>query len=789
MTQLCTLCESSASSFPIVDGSLVFCCAGCHAVFNILSTKNNLANYRENPLFLQAVRSGLISNPTLLDEIRKQTVDLPDQEWRRIHLEIQDLWCPSCAVFIRLMLMQEKGIRQCAVDYCTDMASIEYAPRYLSKEQLYQKIEALGYRPISLQDTVNNTSKSSLNLRFIVAAFCSLNIMMFSYPIYAAYFNNETLGYAPLLAWLSFFSSIPVLTYCAWPIWRRFINSLKIGLFGMEALIVIGVGAATLLSTYELLNGGTRIYFDSMSVIIVFVLLGKMIEAKAKFSAKDSLLRLNRALPRRGRKQFDDGTRQFVPLKDIEPGDLIVALTGEKIVLDGIVVEGKGACDESLMTGESIPIQKKTDSCVLGGSILQQGALTIKVTSTMEGTALHRIIDMIEQDIGHKTTYFPAAEQIVRWFVPLVLILAFGTALGYWLTGFDPQTAILNAISVLLISCPCAIGIAAPLAESHLLNGLANLGAIVRNRGCLSLLGKETWFVFDKTGTITEGQFTLLNCSDPLSDIEREILKGLVIQSSHPIAVALNVNIDSPLKKFDFTEEIAGKGLRGTISNDIYLLGSLDFLSQQDVTIPDEIRLTSHTQIVTSVYFAKNKKCLTRLNLGDRLRNDSSMVVSALAPTQTMLLSGDSQACVENVAKQCGFNAWKAGCHPLEKREVIDQLRKKGEIVAMLGDGINDAPALTAANIGIAVVSATDISIQVSDILLTTDRLDVIPKIRHLAKNGRRIVKQNLFWAFFYNIIGIALAMQGSLSPLFAAFAMTASSLIVLFNAKRIDRP
>lgn len=783
----CALCDTPALAGCIIDGENAFCCAGCHAVYNILSLKNGLANYRDNPLFLQALRSGLISNPALLDEISQRQIDLPENEWEKLHLEIQDLWCPSCAVFIRLMLLQEKGIRSCVVDYCTDLASIEYSPRYLSKEQIDKKISSLGYRPVSLQDAAQQTVKSSLNLRFIIAAFCALNIMMFSYPLYASYFDAESLGYTPLFAWLSLICSLPVLTYCAWPIWRRFFNGLKIGRLGMEALVAIGVTAATALSTYELLQGGSHVYFDSMTVIIVFVLLGKLIETKAKFSAKDCLFRLTRALPRRGRKQFPDGTRQFVPLKDIAPGDVMVAMTGEKIVLDGVVIDGMGACDESVMTGESLPILKKTGDTVLGGSLVQHGTLTIQVSSNIEETALHRIIDMIEQGIDHKSAEKIAlADKLIHWFIPLVILLACFTAGWHWMNGTAIQTALLYAVSVLLISCPCAIGIAAPLVESYLLNGLAQLGALVRNRSCLPLLGKETCFVFDKTGTITEGIFTLQRGLEALTEQEHAILKGLTAQSSHPIAVAIHRSLSCPAAHLSSCEEIAGKGLRGTFAGHTYLLGSLDFLRQQGVGDSEKWIPSQQEHVITSVYVAKEGSCLARLDLGDRIRTTAAKTVASLSSVKTLLLSGDSLSTVEVVARRCGFSSWQAGCHPFGKKEVVEKLRQQGEIVAMLGDGINDAPALTAAHIGIAMMSATDVSVHVSDILLTTDRLDTLPEIRSLARKGARILKQNLFWAFFYNGIGIVLAMLGLLSPLFAAFAMVTSSLMVLFNAKRL---
>ena len=799
MEQTCALCETELSQYPIFEGELAFCCPGCHAVFNILSTQNRLENYQETSIFQQALRSGLISNPTLLENIRKNRPLVAEHELERLHLEISDMWCPACAEIIRLILLQKKGVHNCVVDYATDLASIEFTPRYIGKEQIYDQIKALGYQPALLGSDIR-TVNSNLYLRFAVAAFCALNAMMFAYPLYATYFDHDEQGYGHLFAWLSFASTLPVITYCASPIWKRFLTSLQVGIYGMETLVILGVSAAFGLSVFELIQGRTQVYFDSLTVIITFVLLGKIIESRAKFSAKNSLIRLTRALPRRGRKRYPDGSQSFVPLKEIFPGDQVVAFAGEKIVLDGEVTEGNASCDESLMTGEAIPINKTIGSTVLGGTIVQNGALTFRVTSTSDSSALHKILEMVQQDIGHKSVYSRAADHIIRWFVPLVLLTALGTGMSVLFLGIADDgktvaaTAFIRAISVLLISCPCAIGIAAPLAESHVMNALANLGAIVRNRGCLPHLGQESVFVFDKTGTITEGRFRVLNRFDDLSGIQQSILRGLSSQSTHPIAVAIANAIEAKPTIIERVEEHPGKGLRGYHDNNIFLLGSADFMLLHGIKIGDNLQKImdcgnplKESGIFTQVYFSENDRCISCFVLGDKIREGAKEVVSAMAPAKTVLLSGDSESAVAAVAAACGFDAWQARCSPLQKREYIEILRSQGHIVCMLGDGINDAPALTAAQIGISVVSATDISVQVSDLLLTTDRLSIIPKLRKLAKKGHVIVRQNLFWAFFYNAIGLCLASMGLLSPIFAAFAMTASSLMVLFNARRIN--
>jgi heavy metal translocating P-type ATPase len=774
------------------EEEIVFCCKGCQVVYHILKAQGALEHFQEHPVYRQALKAGLITNP-YLQSSKHEEEKIPEEDFQKLHLIIQHMWCPSCAQVIHLILLREKGVRQCVVDYSTDLASIEYTPRLISKEKILRIIQNLGYSPQFLDDPRQQAISRAFMLQFIVAAFFSLNVMMFAYPIYATYFDGgDSEGYAGLFAWLSLAGALPVIFYSGWPIWRRCYSGLKVGLWGMEALVFMGVTAATGLSLYQLLQGSRDVYFDSVTVIILFVLLGKIIESKAKFSAKDSLLKLSLALPRRGRKRLANGEESFVPIKDILPGDLLIVRMGEKIVLDGVVQEGSGACDESLMTGESLPVAKQKDSLVLAGTLLKQGYLVIKVTVSLKETTLHRMIDMVGQEIGHKSRYVRAIDYIVRWFVPFVILLAVGTGLCCFLWGVSDgeqtvmQTAIIRAVSVLLISCPCAIGIAAPLAESYVLNVLAKSGIIVRNRGCLAFLGRETIFVFDKTGTVTEGHFTVCKGLENLTLEYKQALKGLISQSLHPIAVALHSVLVCPSSSFEKIEEIVGKGIHGVLQGKMYCLGSLSFLIQQGISFPLQ-EPEDAASILTTVYFAKEGTCLAAIVLGDQLKPSVRDFIRFLFPIKTLLVSGDASSSVAKVAAACQIQEWYAGYHPLQKRALIEKLRERGEIIAMLGDGMNDALALTTAHIGIAVVSASDISVQVSDLLLTTNSFQSLSILRKVTVKGRKIVKQNLFWAFFYNCIGLGFAVVGMLTPLFAACAMVISSLIVLLNAYRIS--
>lgn len=776
----CSLCQVELSRFPVVDGEKNFCCTGCHVVYNILSSKQQLDNFQQTAVFQQALKAGLISNPALLEQIRRQNAETYPQELEKIHLEILDMWCPSCAEVIRLILLQQKGVKNCVVDYATDLASVEFSPRHISKDKIQESIASIGYKPLSLESPQRQKAGLDLYIRFGIAAFCTLNAMMFAYPLYATYFDQQAYEDGRIFAWLTFFSSLPVVTYCMQPILQRFISSLKFGLFGMEALVVVGVSAAFGLSLYELWHDSNQVYFDSMTVIIAFVLLGKIIETKAKFSAKESLFRLTKSLPRRGRKRLQDGSTSYVSVKEIAAGDILVAYAGEKIVLDGEVVEGDGTCDESLMTGESLPVSKSLGSKLLGGSILQHGALSFKVQNPVEESVLQRIIHSVEHGLEHKSPYVRSADRIVSWFVPLVFVIALATWLSGWL--LNEESAIIRAVSVLLIACPCAIGIAAPLAESQILHQLAALGVIVRNRGCLSLLPHITTFVFDKTGTVTEGYFKVLDGLDGLSKQEKSLLKALSMPSNHLISRAVFNAIDEKPCELEHVEECPGKGMKGFIFQKTALLGSAQFLKEHGILVQEQQGIDHKSSVV---YFTPDGTHVYSLLLGDSVRMEVPEVLKKI-DAKTILLSGDSHATVSAVAKHCGFQAFFSQVNPMQKREYVEGLRNKGEIVCMVGDGINDAPALTAAQVGISVMSASDISIQVSDILLTTDQLKVLPNMLKIAARGQKISKQNLFWAFFYNIIGIGLAVCGLLSPIFAAFAMTISSLIVLFNSKRL---
>lgn len=780
----CALCSEDA------DGSLVenekhFCCPGCLAVYNILKIKGELSNAHNHPLTKAAVRFGILSNQSLISDIESRQTDSKAKETLKLYLDLEGLWCPSCAEIIRLTLLNNKGIIKCVVDFATDLAFVEYDPLLVSKATLFQLVKDLGYTPHVIEDTARKKASPALKIRMGLASFFAINLMMLSSPIYVSYFVSADEGLGYIFAVLSLLFAIPSF-FLALPLFSRCYHQARFGIIGMEALVSIGVATAFALSCINLIKGSYHVYFDSMSVIVALVLVGKAIESEAKFSAKESIMRLMRATPKRARKKFPDGSARFVQLKEIDVGDILVAHIGEKIALDGEVSKGCGSVDESLMTGEAMPVFKSVGAKVTGGTFLQSGSFEYRVLETVDKGTLKRILDTIEEDLGKKTTEVKLIDRLSELFVPIALAISLGAfALGA-LTSFEAGFE--RFLAAILISCPCAIGIAVPLVESALLTSLSSSGILVKNRRALHMIGKESVFLFDKTGTVTEGKFEVVKGLDQFSKEQLALIKALAETSLHPLSLAISRSISMNPKEGIKSKELAGLGLEGIFDNGRILIGSSELLRLKGLAPPPSEN-SAQADLATAIWVVieeGGQKTEGRVLLGDKIKDGMKEFIGSLNPVRKVLVSGDAETAVEKVAKECGFDSWKSRFNPLDKRLLVEELRKEGGIVAMMGDGINDAPALTLAHIGISVATASDIAVSVSDVLVTTEKTEALFSMRKSSLRASKIMKQNLFWAFFYNIIGMALALFGLLNPLYAAFAMAASSLMCVFNAKRV---
>lgn len=759
----CSLCGQR-----VKRSSSSFCCHGCQAVYEILSANQELSKKENHPLYLQAVKYGIISNP----ELTLPTAHAIAGQWT---LQIEGMWCPACATLISLLMLKTKGVKACHVDYMTDMTAIDFDPMLTSKEELIKKIEKWGYKASEATNSSFKKREFSLTLRLVIASFCALNVMMFTYPLFSTFFDQAEEGVVPILSWISLGLTLPVVTYSAWPIYRRFYFGLREGFLGMEALVVLGIAASLSVSFYEMAIGSHRVYFDTVTMLIALLLFGKAVEQKAKFSSKEAQMKLHLLSPRKGRKRTEAGQFEIVSIKEIKSGDVIQILSGERVVLDGIVMGGDASVDESSMTGESTPIYKRVGDPVLSGSILLSGILEVKVTADCETSSLKKLIQQTQGALLHKTEISRLVDRIAQAITPAVLTVT-TAAFAYFLsTGYGFQEAFLRATSALLIACPCAIGIAAPLAESSLIDVFSKKGAIVRNRSLFSKLAQATLFVFDKTGTVTEGKLELVNGLSALSDDQKTRLKSLSACSLHPVSQAISASIEGAAHPVQSLKEMPGFGVSGIIGGKSVSIGAARWMVARGVEVP------ALSSVHSVCCYEEEGYLVAQIELKDRLREGALNL-----PIKKLLLSGDREEPVKKMAELLGFSSYAACMTPLEKQERIRALKFQGEVIVFVGDGMNDAPSLAEAHVGVSVLQASDMAYQASDLYLLNGKLDLFQELVAVSIKGERVQRQNFFWAFFYNAIGIPLALAGILTPLFATFAMTASSLIVLLNSKRI---
>lgn len=699
MNLQCALCQLPANGNYFLQEK-PFCCLGCQTVYSMLEERN-------------ALQEG---------EIETEKAE----ELMRLRFEIEDLFCIYCKEVIEWVLKRTKGIHQAVVDYATDLCIVEYNPRKISQEEVWEKIAGLGYKPKEWEEAERS---DPLHLPLGVAAFFSLNIMMSSYPVFVGLWE-ESYQWGLLFSWVSLFCSLPILLYAALPIFKRAWGAAQQRFLGMEALVSISVLASFSLSVWNLVHNSLVVYFDTLSVLVTLVLAGKWLERKAKRSAKGQMRLLFKSVPKRARVKD-----RFVLVKDLQEGDIVTTLCGEKIPVDGEVVEGWALLDVALLTGESEPQLVQKGSRVKGGTIVAEGA--IHILKSPGKSTVDAIVELVESSLLKKKR---RASHFFNYFIPAICLLA--------LFSYDP-------LAVLLISCPCAIGIAAPLAESKLIDALLRLGILVRNREALAYLGRESHYVFDKTGTLTTKELAVRH---DLRGYE-PIIKAMADHSIHPVAKALSLAFKeiagAPLKEI---REEKGKGIW---AEGRYFLGA---------------------DAEGKLVFCETGKEPIAIELEDRMRADVPRLFSELNCT-LHLYSGDRKGLVEKVAEALHIADWGAKMTPEEKSRRIEALQG---ITAFVGDGMNDAPAISAATLSFVPVNGSDLAAHSADFLLTKDDLTLIAKARRAALKGQRILRQNLFWAFFYNLLGIPLAFFGLLSPILAALFMLLSSLMVLLNSKRI---
>ncbi|MFP8966047.1 heavy metal translocating P-type ATPase [Pokkaliibacter sp. CJK22405] len=702
---------------------------------------------------------------------------------------VEGMHCASCVSKVEHAAADLSGVLKVSVNLATGKVYIEALESLFDQTELRNSIKALGYSLASTsapspENDIKEHKKPWLQSGYLLLAAIVLCIPLVS----------PMLGLVhPFPALEQFLLALPIQAVLGYRFYRGSYHALKSGYANMDVLVALGTSAAFFYSLYHWLAGsGGGLYFESSALVMTLISLGKWFEERAKrktASALDALLSLK---PQKARVWKEDSWSELA-IAEVQQGDRIQVRPGETIPVDGKVIKGESELDEALITGESEPQLRSSGDKVITGSMNGSGTLEIEAIALGKDTALSKIIHLVEQAQAGKAPVQQLVDRVSAIFVPAVLAIAFITLITWLTLGYDFEPALLAAVSVLVIACPCALGLATPAALLAGTGVAARQGILIRDLNVLEAAQKIDWVFFDKTGTLTRGQPTV---TETYFKDEHALAATAALQSSseHPLAKAfVTYAADQQIKAtgIESFKARAGKGVEGIYQGQTIMAGSQSWFKELSIRIPEDARLQALTQRPGSlVHVAMNQQWVGSYVLEDQARDDSAGAIKALHERQlkTGLLSGDRNPVVESLAFELSIDNAKGELLPADKVSVIKEAQSQGLHIAMVGDGINDAPALAQADIGIAMGSGTDVARESAAITLIRPQPALVAAALEICRLTRNKIKQNLFWAFIFNIIGIPLAAFGLLSPAIAGAAMACSSVIVLTNALLLQR-
>ena len=735
-------------------------------------------------------------------------------DWREESYKVSGMTCASCAVSVESYLKPLNGVKLAVVNYPNQSLSIQYDGNVISIREIKSKAKEIGYDIIlgnkeEAQKTFEDSEEhklKSLKYKLIFSA-------IFSVPIFimAMFF----MGKIPYENWIMLGLSTPVLFWSGSSFFINGWKKLKHFSSNMDTLVALSTGVAFIFSTFNtvypqyFIEKGLHphVYFESAVVIITLILLGKFLEEKAKSRTSGAIKKLMGLKPKNV-SVIRNGEEKIVPISEIIKGDLIVVKPGDKIPVDGKVKKGDSFIDESMITGEPIPVQKQKGNEVFAGTINQKGNLRILATKVGSETLLSQIINLVEQAQASKPKIQKLVDKIAGIFVPIVILIAFLTSLIWYFVGPEPQLtyAFLTLITVLIIACPCALGLATPTALMVGIGKGAEQGILIKDAQALETAYKLDTLILDKTGTITEGKPKVTDFiwfNDDKNELLGEVLIAIENQSEHPLADAIIdylKNESSTSTEVNHFKSITGMGAQAMYNNQLFLIGNIRLLTENGISVPENIHQQAEKlkkEAKTVVFFSDSHTILALIAIADKVKKSAQ---KAIAEIQNMgievyMLTGDNEQTAEVIAKSVGIKNFEANVMPSDKGNFIKKLQEKGKVVAMSGDGINDSHALAQSDVGIAMGSGTDIAMESASITLINSDLMHIAKAIKLSKATMSTIRQNLFWAFIYNIIAIPVAagilypnFGFLLNPMIAGAAMAMSSISVLTNSLRLKR-
>ena len=720
---------------------------------------------------------------------------------KKVEFDISGMTCASCANRIEKVLNKQSGVDSATVNLATESASIHYKAGISNEKDLKETIERLGFAAkvkVDRQKAEREKDKEvkSMQIKLIISAILAFPLLITMLD----HLFGIALPSILMNPWFQFALATPIQFVIGWQFYVGAYRSLRSKSANMDVLVVMGTSAAYFFSIYEGIKATTtsgyeaHLYFETSAILITLILFGKYLEANAKGRTKQALSALLQLQAREARLLID-GEEKLIPVEEVEVGNILLIKPGEKIPVDGIVITGSTSVDESMLTGESIPIEKNIGDQVIGATINKNGRIEMQAEKVGEDTALSAIVQAVEDAQGSKAPIQRMADQISGVFVPIVVGIALVTFF-VWYFFLSPnmfESALVAAIAVLVIACPCALGLATPTSIMVGTGKAAENGILFKGGEHLERTHQLDTIVFDKTGTITKGKPEVTDFTGDNNLLQ--LLASAERGSEHPLAEAIVAYATEkqiellPVEKF---EAVAGKGVDTVINGKRVLVGSRRFMRQHQIDIEGEEGQMYALEEAgkSAVLIAVDGKCEGLVAVADTVKDTAATAISQLKADglEVVMLTGDNERTARAVAKEVGIDQVIAEVLPEDKAKQIEALQAQGKNVAMVGDGINDAPALATANIGIAIGTGTEVAIEAADLTILGGELLLIPKAINLSHLTIKNIRQNLFWAFAYNSAGIPIAAAGLLAPWVAGAAMAFSSVSVVTNSLRLKR-
>jgi len=764
---------------------LNFCCNGCQGVYHLLKDDGLDSFYDKlgNNKLSKPLAIGNDSSNFDMESFETRYIKKTQEGFNRVDLIIEGIHCAACIWLNEKVLNETAGIVEININFTNNKAKIIWDEDIIKLSKIIDKIRSIGYNayPYNRTDSEIKATKNKKDffLRMSIAIFASMNIMMIDVAKYTGYFTGIDAEMLRMIHMAEFIFASPVLFYSGWIFFRGAYYGLKNKIINMDFLVSGGATLTYIYSLYVLFGGAGDSYFDSVAMIITFVLVGKYLEVLGKKSAVDTMDKIKSQIPLEATIIVDNG-KKVVSLDEINIDDTIEVKTGEKASVDGIVTSGYSSFDESSISGESLPVSKKVGDKILSGTINTESVIRYKATKNYANSTLNHIVELLEDSLNSKPKIEDTTQEMSKYFSIMILSLALATFTGWFFYNGSFENSLIIGISVIIIACPCALALATPIASLIGISWLTKEGLLFKEAKFIETFAKIDAIVFDKTGTLTTGKLSVKSVPLSLTQNELNLLYSLADSSTHPVSIAVKQYLEESYEnlkhlELEKIEQIPAFGLQALYNGNVIYGG----------------RLENNIEYKTTVYhFTVDDKLLATFELEDNLREDAIETIQYFKNEniKTILCSGDNEITVSNIAKEVGVDHYLAKMSPIAKADYIRSLRESDQKVVMVGDGVNDSLALSRADISIAMGNGADIAIAISDIVILNDQLSGITKSFYISKRTFRFIKQNLTISLVYNIVTIPIAMAGFIIPLVAALSMSLSSLLVVGNSLRINK-